>query len=262
MQILIPVLIFGAIGLVMATVLAFASKIFAIETDPKEEQILELLPGANCGGCGYAGCSALAAAIAKGEAPCDGCPGISHENFEQICSIMGVEVKERKPMTALVMCSGTIDKANYRYFFDGSKTCRDINAMQGGDKICAYACLGYGDCMEACKFGAISLKNGVAYISRSKCVGCGVCANTCPKNVIKIIPKDQDIVVRCSSKEKGAAMKAICSIGCIGCKICEKNCEAGAITVTDNLASIDASKCTGCGVCAEKCPKKVIHIRG
>ena len=262
MQILIPVLIFGAIGLVMAIVLAVASKLFAIETDPKEEQVLEQLPGANCGGCGYAGCAALAAAIAKGEAPCDACPGISNEALDKICDIMGVEKKSKVRKAAVVMCSGTIDKANYRYYFDGSKSCRDIHSMQGGDKICAYACLGYGDCMKVCKFGAISIKNGVAYISREKCVGCGLCATECPKQAIKVLPKDPNVIVRCNSKDKGAAMKTICSAGCIGCKICEKNCEAGAITVTDNLASIDFEKCTGCGVCAEKCPKKVINIRG
>lgn len=258
MEILIPVVVFGLIGLVMGAVLAVASKVFAVESDPREEQVLECLPGANCGGCGYAGCGACAAAIVKGEAPVNACPGISADNLNKIGEIMGVKAEAKEPMAAFVKCSGTIDKVNYRYYFDGSKSCRDIAAMQNGDKLCDYACLGYGDCMNACNFGAVSLKDGIADISMEKCIGCGACAAVCPKQVIDILPKKQVYRVKCSSCDKGAKMKDICSAGCIGCKICEKNCPSGAVTVTDNVAKIDASLCTGCGICAEKCPKKVI----
>lgn len=258
--ILIPVAVFGVISLVMGAVLAVASKLFAIEVDEREEKIAELLPGANCGGCGFAGCSACAAAIAKGDAPCDACPGLSADALKQICEIMGQEAKEKVPMVAAVMCSGSIDKVNYRYFFDGSKTCRDIAALQGGDKLCSYACLGYGDCVKVCNFNAISTENGIAEVNRDKCTACGMCVKECPREVISIIPKDKNVVVKCNSKNKGAEMKAICSVGCIGCKMCEKVCEAGAITVVDNLAKIDTAKCTGCGACAQKCPKKIIHI--
>lgn len=260
MTILIPILAFGAIGLVMGVVLAIASKLFYIETDPKEEQISELLPGANCGGCGYAGCSACAAAIAKGEAPVNACPGCGQENVTRIAEIMGVESVEAEPKVARVKCSGTIDKANYKYYFDGSKTCKDVASLQGGDKMCAYACLGYGDCVKVCNFNAMSVENGVAKTNEDLCIGCGVCATVCPKQVIEILPKSSPVTVLCNSKDKGAQMKALCSAGCIGCKICEKACETGAIKVEENLAKIDPALCTGCGACVEKCPKKVISM--
>lgn len=260
MTILIPILIFGAIGLVMGVVLAVASKLFYIETDPRVEQISELLPGANCGGCGYAGCSACADAIVKGEAGVNACPGCNQENVEKIAEIMGVKAVKTDPVVARVKCSGTIDKANYKYFFDGSKSCKDIASLQGGDKACVYACLGYGDCVKVCNFNAMTIENGVAKTNEELCSGCGVCATVCPKQVIEILPKSTPVTVLCNSKNKGAEMKALCSAGCIGCRICEKNCESGAIKVEENLAKIDPALCTGCGVCVEKCPKKVISM--
>ncbi len=259
MEILIPVIVLGLIGLVMGSILAVASKVFQVETDPREEKVSALLPGANCGGCGFAGCAACAAAIAKGDAPVAACPGISAEALKEICAVMGVNEQEKTPMAAFVQCNGQLDKANFRYFFDGSKTCADIAALQQGDKLCAYACLGYGDCVQACNFGALSIENGIAKVHTADCVGCGVCVKTCPKQVLALMPKNiEAYAVKCSSKDKGAAMKEICSAGCIGCKLCEKACAFGAVKVENNLAKIDTQKCTGCGACAEKCPKHII----
>lgn len=258
MNIIIPVLLFGAIGLVVGVVLSVASKLFAVETDERIELISELLPGANCGGCGYAGCSACAAAIVSGEAPVNACPGCA--NVAEIAKIMGVEAIGSNPKKAYIACSGNAEKATKKYDFDGTMSCYDISQLKGGDKNCAYACLGYGDCVEKCAFGALSIKDGIASVNRAKCTGCGVCVSVCPKSVIKLLPENIKTFVACSSKDKGAALKDKCTAGCIGCKICEKNCEAGAISVIDNLAVVDFEKCTGCGICAEKCPKKIINL--
>ena len=262
MEYVYPIAVFAILGIVLGGMLAIAAKLFAIDVDPRIEQLSECLPGANCGGCGYAGCGACAAAIVSGEAPVTACPGVSAANLKVMCEIMGMATIEKEETCAVVKCQGNMENAVYRYFFDGSKTCSDIAALKDGDKMCTYACLGYGDCQKACEFGAITMQNGIAHIDRNVCTGCGVCAKTCPRSVIDILPKSAKIQVLCNSKEKGAAMKAICSVGCIGCKLCEKACETGAITVTDNLATIDNAKCTACGACVEKCPKKIIHLLG
>lgn len=256
--ILIPVISFGVIGLIVGVVLGIASKIFAIDSDPRIDQVAECLPGANCGGCGYAGCASLAKAIAEGEAPVDACPSLSNDGLKQISKIMGVEAVQKTPMAAFVRCNGTLEKANYQYYFDGTKTCKSVSQLNGGDKSCIYACLGYGDCVQKCQFGALSVQNGVAVVDKEKCTACGLCVKECPKKVIELMPKDLKYYVKCSSQDKGAVVKDKCSTGCIACKICEKNCPADAISVKDNLARIDQSKCIGCGICAEKCPKHII----
>lgn len=253
------IIVFGCIALVMGIVLGVASKIFAVDKDERIDMIAECLPGANCGGCGYAGCGALAEAIVKGEAPVNACPGCT--KVKMIAEIMGVVAEENIPMTAFVKCSGSICKVNYKYLFDGTKSCKDVTNMNLGDKMCEYACLGYGDCVEKCAFGAIVIKDALARIDSEKCAGCGQCVGVCPKNVIELMPKSTKYQVKCSSKDKGVVVKDACQVGCIGCKICEKNCPEQAITVTDNIAKIDIEKCSGCGICAEKCPKKIIYTK-
>jgi len=254
------VIAFGVIGLVVGIVLSIAAKVFEVKTDPKIDEVLGNLPGANCGGCGYAGCGACAEAIVKGEASVNACPSLSEEALGVIASIMGAQATKSKKMIACVMCSGNFDNAPKKYEFDGTKSCYEINALNNGDKLCAFSCLGYGDCVEACKFSAISINNGIAEIDKEKCASCGMCVSTCPRHIIKMIPFDAKVTVKCSSKDKGAVMKARCSVGCIGCGICAKNCPVEAISVNDNVASIDYDKCIGCGMCAEKCPKKIIVI--
>lgn len=259
-QILIPILSFGVIGAVLGGVLAFAARFFAVDADPRIEQVLEKLPGANCGGCGFAGCSACAAAIVSGEAAVTACPGAASSAVADISAIMGVEAEEKINMKAFVNCSGTTECASFKFSFDGTKSCDSVNRIAGGDKSCEYACLGYGDCVLKCSFDAITIKDGIANINRNKCTGCGVCVNSCPKKVISLKPETVAVTVKCSSKDKGIDVKNKCSAGCIACRLCEKNCESGAITVENNLAVIDYNKCTGCGICAEKCPKKIIDI--
>lgn len=259
MKILIPALAIGAIGLVLGALLAVASKIFAVEKDEKAEAITEILPGANCGSCGFAGCGAYAEAISKDGAKINCCSPGGQAVSDKIAEIMGVSSEAVEEKVAVVCCEGTNENATAKYNYEGLDDCIAISRLQGGgQKECSYGCLGHGSCAKVCSRGAITMVNGIAVIDREKCGGCGECAEICPKKVIKIIPKSSVYAVKCASCDKGAAMKEKCSVGCIGCKICEKNCPTQAITVTDNHAVIDYEKCIGCGICAEKCPKKII----
>ncbi|MCR5388486.1 MAG: RnfABCDGE type electron transport complex subunit B [Lachnospiraceae bacterium] len=257
--ILVAAVVVGVVGVFIGFFLGFAGKKFAVEVDEREEAILGVLPGNNCGGCGYAGCSGLAAAIVKGEAEVNQCPVGGSTVANQIGAIMGIEASEGKRMTAFVRCSGTTDKTKSDYSYSGLVDCRAMSYVpNGGPKHCDYGCLGYGSCVKACPFDAIHIVNGIAKVDREACKACGKCVAVCPKSLIEIIPYDSVYVVRCGSKGKGKVVIDACSTGCIGCGLCQKNCEAGAITVIDNIARIDYDKCTHCGVCVEKCPKKII----
>ena len=268
MDILIAIAILGGLGLIFGLVLAAASKVFYVETDPRLDQLNECLPGANCGGCGFAGCGADAEAVLKGEAPVGKCASGGNEAAKAMAAIMGVEAGEVPRKVALVRCSGarTFDaegnltkgakmKANYEGFHD----CLAASKVGGsGPLSCKFGCLGYGSCTRVCKYGAISVKNGVAVVDEDLCVGCMACAQVCPRKVITAVEPDRNVVIACNSLAKGAVTNRACTIGCIGCGKCMKTCPSGAITITNNLAQIDYSKCTNCGECAKVCPKGLI----
>ncbi len=260
-ELLIPALVFVGLGVAMGVLLAIATKAFKVEVDEKAEQITECLPGANCGGCGYTGCAALAVAISTGDAKVSSCTVGGAEVADKIAEIMGVESAPAEKMRAHVMCSGTCDAAKKKYIYEGYPDCVSAAAAGGGEKMCPTGCIGLGSCEMHCPFDAIKVENGVAVVLDDKCRGCGVCIAHCPQNVIKLVPSSSKYYVTCSSKDTGKAVRTYCDSGCIGCKICEKQCEAGAITVTNALAVIDYSKCTSCGKCAEKCPRKIIKKR-
>ena len=252
----------GVLGLVLGVALGIIGKVFFVKVDEREIQVRECLPGNNCGGCGYAGCDGLAAAIAKGEAPVNGCPVANAEAKAKIGEIMGQAVDASAKQVAFVKCSGTCDKTERKYNYYGINDCVKAMAVPGaGDKLCSYGCLGFGSCVTACQFDAIHVVDGVAVVDKEKCVACGKCVSTCPKALIELIPYDAKQAVACNSKDKGKDVRVACKTGCIGCMICTKQCETGAITVTDNLAKIDYEKCNGCGKCAEKCPQKIIVAR-
>ena len=257
--ILIAAAIVGGTGLFIGVFLGVAGKKFAVEVDPREEGVLEVLPGNNCGGCGYAGCSGLAAAIAKGEAEITACPVGGAEVAAKIGKIMGLEAGEQIHEVAFVKCAGSCEKAKQNYEYYGVHDCVMVNMMQNsGPKACNYGCLGEGSCVVACPFDAIHVVDGIAVVDKDACKACGKCISACPKNLIEMVPYDQKHLVVCNSKDKGKDVMAVCSVGCIGCKMCQKVCEFDAVTVEDNLAHIDPAKCTNCGKCAEKCPKKTI----
>ncbi len=252
----------GGTGLLIGLFLGFAAKKFEVEVDEKELKVRELLPGANCGGCGYAGCDACAKAIAEGNAKVDVCPVANQEAYNAIADVMGTagEIKDKE--VAFVKCAGTCDKVKLNYIYYGIKDCKKASMVPGNaDKKCSYGCMGFGSCVKVCLFDAMHIVDGIAVVDKEKCTACGMCQKECPNNLIDIIPYESGTQVSCSSRNKGKDVKDACSIGCIGCKICEKQCEFDAIHVTDNLALIDYSKCTNCGKCAAACPVKVIQTR-
>lgn len=257
--IIIAAVIVGGTGLFIGVFLGVAGKKFAVEVDEREEAIAGVLPGNNCGGCGYAGCSGLAAAIVKGEAEIGACPVGGAPVAAKIGAIMGVEAGEQVREVAFVKCAGNCDVAKQEYDYDGLHDCTFVNMMQdGGPKSCNYGCLGEGSCVKACPFDAIHIVNGVAVVDREACKACGKCIAKCPHHLIELAPYDQKTFVGCSSHAKGKAVTTACELGCIGCKKCEKTCPNGAITVTDFCAHIDYEKCTNCGACKEACPRHVI----
>ena len=268
MDILIAIAILGGLGLVFGLVLAAASKVFYVETDPRLDQLNECLPGANCGGCGFAGCGAYAEAVLKGEAPVGKCASGGNEAAKAMAAIMGVEAEEVTRKVAMVRCSGArtfaaegnlTKGAKMKATYEGFHDCLAASKVGGsGPLSCKFGCLGYGSCTRVCKYGAISVKNGVAVVDEDLCVGCMACAQVCPRKVITAVEPDRNVVIGCNSLAKGAVTNRACTIGCIGCGKCMKTCPSGAITITNNLAQIDYSKCTNCGQCATVCPKGLI----
>ena len=259
MAIVMAAAVIAVVGIVVGIGLGLFGEKFKVEVDEKELAIREELPGNNCGGCGFAGCDALAKAIANGQAPANACPVGGAPVGEKIASILGVDAGAADKKVAFVRCKGTCDKAKTLYTYTGIEDCAKATVVPGGSpKACSYGCMGFGSCVKACQFDAIHVIDGVAVVDKEKCVACGACTAVCPKNLIVLVPAKAEHLVQCSNREKGKAVKAVCAAGCIGCGICQKNCEFGAVTVTNNLASIDPEKCTNCGKCAEKCPVKVI----
>lgn len=249
----------AATGLIIGVFLGWAGKKFAVEVDEKELAILEVLPGNNCGACGYPGCSGCAAAIAKKEAPIEACPVGGSPVAEQIGDIMGEVASSSEKMVAFVRCSGTCDKTTLDFDYHGVKDCRLMaNLPGGGPKSCKYGCYGFGACEKVCPFDAIHVIDGIAVVDKEKCRACKQCIAACPRHLIDLVPYKQKQLVRCNSKDKGPAVMKVCKAGCIGCQMCVKACPHDAITFEDNLATIQPDKCVGCGICASKCPKKVI----
>lgn len=258
MSILYSVIALAGLGLLFGILITFASKKFEVKKDDRVEKITELLPGANCGGCGFAGCSAYAQAIVDGKAEPNLCNSCSSDKLGEIAEILGVEIKMAEPCIAYVMCCGNSENTTEKYNYDGVKNCVSAMRISGGFKSCQYACLGFGNCAEVCTNNAIKITDGVAEVIEEKCGGCGACVKACPKGIIALVPKSAKYVVKCSSKDKGIDTKNSCKVGCISCKLCEKNCPSDAIHVENNVAVIDYKKCTSCGACADKCPRHII----
>ena len=248
-----------AVGILIGFFLGVSGEKFKVEVDEREVAVTEALPGNNCGGCGYAGCSGLAAAIVKGEAPVNQCPVGGAPVAAKIGEIMGVKAEEGERKAAFVKCAGTCEKANQDYEYTGVQDCAAMAFVpNGGPKSCNYGCLGFGNCVKACPFDAIHVVDGVAVVDKDACKACGKCVAACPKHLIELLPVSAKHIVQCSSKDKGKDVMKACSVGCIACHLCEKNCPSDAVHVVDNVAYIDQEKCTKCGLCAEKCPKKII----
>ncbi|MGV8983565.1 RnfABCDGE type electron transport complex subunit B [Clostridium sp.] len=254
-----PVLSIGGLGLVFGVVLGYANKKFHVAVDPKIPLVRESLPSANCGACGYAGCDAYAAAVVEGGAPLNLCSVGGSSVAEKLGEIMGVSVESANPQVAFVKCKGTCSVAKEKYEYDGIQDCRQAVIAPGeGPKACSDGCMGFGSCVRACDFNALHIIDGVAVVYKDNCVACGACINICPKNLIEFVPANQEVLVECNSKSKGKAVKDNCAVGCIACQMCVKACPVQAITMVNNLATIDFEICTQCGLCAAKCPTKAI----
>lgn len=253
------ILALGGIAFISAFGLGIASIFFSVEVDPKVQEIGEMLPGANCGGCGFPGCAGFAEAVAAGNADVSGCVAGGESVAREIGRILGLEVKTGNKKVARVFCRGGINHAQEKYEYIGVRDCRAAQILAGGPKSCIYGCLGFGTCVQACSFGAISMgPDRIPLIDPHKCTSCGRCVSICPRHIIKLVPASQSFSVLCSSHDKGKQVKEVCEIGCIACQICVKKCPEEAINMEDSLAVIDTEKCVSCGICWEKCPQKII----
>lgn len=260
--IILAVAILAITGAIAALVLAIASKVFAVPVDEKAEAIRECLPGANCGACGFSGCDGYAAALSSGEvtdtALCN--PG-GNEAAKAISEILGVEAGSIRPMAAAVLCRGHNDTAKIKLNYQGVYSCRMASQVFGGPKECIYGCIGYGDCMAVCDYGAISICNGVARVDPHKCKACKKCLNTCPKGLIEMLPLEvTEAAVLCKNHDKGGNTRKECTAGCIGCMKCVKACPQEAIAIDRFCAKVDYSKCIGCGECVSQCPVGAINL--
>jgi len=253
----------AAIGAVFGLALALASKKFAVKTDPRVDSVRDVLPGANCGACGFAGCQGYAEAVVNDPSVSPGlCAPGKADIAAMVAKITGKVAPEVVPMVATIFCRGDEKRAARRFIYDGVKDCRAAILVSGGDKTCQYGCLGYGTCSRACPFGAISMtKDSLPVVDREKCTACGVCVSACPKSIIALTPAQKMVHIRCSSKDKGPAVKKACEIGCIACGLCVKGCPEKAITVENFLAKIDYEKCTHCENCVLLCPQRTIEDR-
>ncbi len=251
----------GVLGVLFAYGLYWASKKFAIETDERVEAVMRMLPGANCGACGYAGCAAMAEALVQGKVLPSACGPNGPAGAAKIAEYLNIGSGDARQMVAQVACRG--NELDPRVDYIGINDCRAAHLVVAGPKACVYGCIGLGTCVEACRFDALTQDElGVPIVDAEKCTGCGACADVCPRGVIKMVPVGDTFFVRCNSTIDVRTKRTLCKTGCIGCRICERTCEYDAVHVTDGLARIDPDKCTGCGECAAKCPTKCIEPQG
>ncbi len=248
----------SALGLIFGIILAVASKLFAVKSDPLVEEVRAALPGANCGACGYPGCDQYAEAVAADECKITLCTVGGEACAKDLERITGRTAEAGVRLVARVNCGGTLNNRKKSYEYTGLETCLDMAQLYSGDNACTYGCLGAGDCEKACPFDAIRMVEGVAFILEDKCKSCEICVGVCPKNIIEMVPENAAVTIVCSNTDKGAVAMKGCSVACIGCKKCVKVCPVDAIEVNDFLAKIDYDKCINCGKCIEVCPTNAI----
>lgn len=259
------VVILSGLGLLLSLLLFFVAKKFKVEEDPRIDEIEKVMPGANCGGCGFAGCRAFAdAAVKAPNLDNNYCPVGGNEVMKKVAAILGYEIKEKAPQVAVVRCNGSCENRPRTNVYDGVQSCKVKAALYSGDTGCAFGCVGCGDCVAACRFGALSMDalTGLPTVDESKCTACGSCVKACPKNIIELRnkgPRGMRVYVSCVNKDKGGVARKACSAACIGCGKCVKVCEKEAISVQDNLAYIDFTKCKLCKKCVAECPTGAIH---
>lgn len=259
----ITAFVIGGIGLVCGAMLALAARFLAVKEDPRIEQVAEILPGINCGGCSYAGCADYAKVIILDGAEINLCAPGAAEVVEKLAALLGKEATAVEKKVAIVLCGGDSTNAPRRFLYNGVADCTAVNAVDGGDKVCRYGCLAYGSCARVCPVGAIEITDKcLTIVHPDICIGCGVCVKACPRNLIKLIPESSKIHILCSSKDKGPVVKKACKVGCIGCTVCIKLAENEAIKMDGFLAVVDYSKPLDNEAVIEKCPTKCIVRKG
>ncbi|MBN2584569.1 MAG: RnfABCDGE type electron transport complex subunit B [Planctomycetes bacterium] len=252
--------VLGSLAVLFGVGLAVASRVFRVHSDPRTEQIEGILPSANCGACGYGGCAAYAAAVVAGQVGPSECVPGGIEVARQVAEIMGLVAEEKEKQVAVVICQGG-NRVTDRFRYQGVADCRAAMLTQDGAKGCRWGCIGLGTCAKVCPFGAIVMgEDGLPHVIEEKCTACGTCVDACPKQVIRILPAKSMVQVLCRSRDKGADVRKVCSVGCIGCKKCESVCpvEGKAVHVTDFLARVDVETCISCGKCVKACPMGTI----
>jgi len=257
------VVILGVLGIVLGACLAYASVIFAVEVDPRVEEINGILPGANCGGCGTAGCFSFAEGVVSGAFPPNGCLPGGNDVAAKIGKILGCEVGEVLPMVAVANCQGGHQEARKKFDYMGIKDWQAALLLSGGHKACGYGCLGFGNCVTVCQFHAIKINNnGLPVVDHDRCTGCGLCAKACPRHVISLIRKDQKIYVGCVNPEKGKSVKAVCTVGCLACGVCanKNNNPSGDIVMDGGLPRITYESNLRILPGATRCPSKAYVI--
>lgn len=263
--ILQAVAVLGLIGAIFAVVLYFVAQKFKVIEDPLIDQVAEVLPGANCGGCGRAGCRAMAEAFVKqGNMEGLSCPAGGPSVAAKVAEILGCTPEATAPKVAVLRCNGSCANAKAKVHYDGMHDCAFASSLFSGESGCTFGCVGLGNCVRVCQFGALSLneETGLPQVDESKCVACGACVKECPRGLFELRNqgvKSRRVYVSCRNKEKGAAARKACSAACIGCGKCQKTCPFGAITVENNLAYIDFNLCKMCRKCVAECPTGAIH---
>ena len=247
----------GCIGAFFGAILGFASRVFYVEVDPKIEEAIDILPGVNCGGCGYPGCSGYAESVVTGKAPINLCSPGGIEVAEKLGELLGQKVEGIEELIAFVNCNGGRDVASENFLYDGVLDCRAAAIIGGGVKSCSYGCLGYGTCEEACPFNAISMREDrIPIVDPVKCTACGNCVEVCPRNIFELLPSETQIWLACSSQDKGKAVKSVCNVGCIGCGICAKVTLDNAVEMDGNLPKVNYKKNPNLIIAHYKCPTK------
>jgi len=258
---LITAVVAGVIALILGLALGVFREIFKVEEDPLIGVIREALPGANCGGCGFPGCDGYAASVAVG-GDISKCTAGGKATADKLAEIMGVGAVNITPMVSVRCCLGGNDIAVKRGMYTGLRTCRGAK-LAGGTKLCSWGCIGFGDCVNVCKFGALSMgSDGLPIVNWGKCTGCKVCVAECPQGILRVIPKDKKVVLAlCSNRNPiRAAIRKTCRLGCIKCGICVKQCPEQCIALDNGIPLVDYNKCTACGTCEQKCPTKVMRV--
>ncbi len=256
--------LFG-IGIVSATILSIASKIFYVEEDPRIEAVLEALPGANCGGCGYAGCEGYAIAVIKDPSvPANLCVVGTEKTCVDVATLANKTIAVADPQVSFRRCDKVNGHVTKKYLYQGISSCTAVSMLMSGSDTCSWSCLGLGDCVQACPFDAMEIQNGLVSISQTKCTGCGICIKLCPRNSLELIPQQARVSIFCATKEKLKAVTDICHVGCINCGKCIKSCPAKAITNPKGRIEIDQKTCLAYGpgcdeICVTNCPRNILR---